>query len=84
MGTYTTWLKSDGPAGGMMPMPPIEGAPSHWLVYWAVTEVADAHARALTLGAKSMVSPVDFGGGIMSVLMDPQGAAFALVAFRKA
>ena len=84
MGTYTTFLKADGPAGGMMPMPAGTGAPSHWLVYWAVTDVAASHAQAVALGAKSFVPPTDFGGGIMSVLADPGGAMFALVAFRSA
>lgn len=82
MGTYTTWLKSDGPAGGMMPMPAEAPAPSHWLAYWAVADVPSAHAKATGLGAKTFVPPTDFGGGIMAVMADPQGAAFALVAFR--
>jgi predicted enzyme related to lactoylglutathione lyase len=84
MGTYTTWLKSDGPAGGMMPMPAEAPAPSHWLGYWAVEDVAAAHAKALGLGGRSFVPPTDFGGGTMAVLADPQGAVFALVQFRPA
>ena len=83
MGTYTTFMKSDGPAAGMLPMPSGTGAPSHWLVYWAVADVAMAYAKATTLGAKSFVPPTDFGGGMMAVLADPQGAMFALVAFRQ-
>jgi len=84
MGTYTTFLKSDGPAGGMLPMPAAAGAPSHWLVYWAVANVAAADAEALVLGGRSYVPPTDFGGGTMAVLADPQGAMFALVSFRQA
>lgn len=84
MGTYTTFLKSDGPAGGMMPMPAGVGAPSHWLVYWAVADVAAAHAQATSLGAKSFVPPMDYGGGTMAVMADPQGAMFALMAARPA
>lgn len=82
-GVYTTWMKSDGPAGGMMAMPPgAEGAPSHWLVYWAVTDTRASHEKAVSLGAKSFVPPTDIPGmGSFAVLQDPQGVIFALVAF---
>jgi uncharacterized protein len=80
--TYTTWLKSDGAAGGMMAMPPgvPAEAPSHWLTYFTVASVDDSHARALSLGAASYVPPTDIAGGMrFSVLGDPQGAMFALL-----
>lgn len=82
-GTYTTWLKSDGPAGGMMAMPPgAEGAPSHWLVYWAVADARAAHAKAASLGAVTFVPPTDIPGmGTFAVLQDPQQVVFALVSF---
>jgi uncharacterized protein len=82
-GVYTTWMKSDGPAGGMMAMPPgAEGAPSHWLVYWAVADTRAAHTKAASLGAKTFVPPVDIPGmGTFAVLQDPQGVVFALVSF---
>lgn len=64
-------------------MPAGAGAPSHWLVYWAVTDVAKAHAKATALGAKSFVPATKFDGGVMAVLADPQGAMFALVTFRQ-
>ena len=80
--TYTTWLKSDGPAGGMMPMPidvPAE-APSHWLTYFVVPEVDAAHAQAVALGARSLVPPSQIpGGGGFAVLCDLQGAAFGIM-----
>lgn len=80
-GAYTTWLRADGPAGGMMPMPPGAG-PSHWLIYWAVADTRASHAKAESLGAKAMVPPMDIPGmGTFSVLQDPQGAFFALVTF---
>jgi uncharacterized protein len=79
--TYTTWLKSDGMAGGMMPLP-MPGIPSHWLTYFAVANVDETHAKATSLGAITYVSPTDIPGmGRFSVLGDPQGAGFALVRF---
>jgi predicted enzyme related to lactoylglutathione lyase len=81
-GFYTTWLKADGPAGGMMPMPKAAPAPSHWLPYFAVANVDTAVATATSLGALTYVPPLDIPGmGRFSVLADPQGAAFAVVTF---
>jgi hypothetical protein len=80
--SYTTWLKADGPAGGMMPMPPgtPAEAPAHWLSYFTVASVDEAHAKAVRLGAKSWVAPSDVPGGPrFAVLSDPQGAMFGLM-----
>ena len=81
-GEYTTWLKADGPAGGMMQMPPGTQGPSHWLTYFAVTDVDATTAKAQSLGAQTYLPPTDIPGtGRFSVLADGQGAAFALVKF---
>lgn len=81
-GFYTTWLKSDGPAGGMMAMPKESPAPSHWLPYFAVTNVDAATKKAASLGATTYVPPTDIPGtGRFAVLADPQGATFAVVTF---
>ncbi len=82
-GSYTTWLKADGPAGGMMAMPPGAGPmPSHWLSYFAVTNVDASAEKAASLGARTHVPPTDIPGtGRFAVLGDPQGAVFALVSF---
>jgi len=83
-GAYTTWLKSDGPAGGMMPMPKDVPAPSHWLPHFAVTSVDASATKAGSLGAQTFVPPTDIPGtGRFAVLADPQGAMFALVKFDK-
>lgn len=82
-GEYTMWLKADGPAGGMMAMPPqAAGAPSHWLPYFAVTNVDEAAKKGASLGAATYVPPTDIPNvGRFAVLADPQGAAFAVVTF---
>jgi len=84
-GHYTTWLKADGPAGGMMAMPPMPGSepmPSHWLPYFAVTDVDASTAKAVSLGGKTHMPPTDIPDtGRFSVVADPQGAAFALIKF---
>ena len=85
-GNYTTWLKADGPAGGMMAMPPgtPAAAPAHWLPYFAVTSVDATAQKAGSLGAKTFVPPTDIPGtGRFAVFADPQGAVFAIITFTK-
>jgi predicted enzyme related to lactoylglutathione lyase len=66
---------------GVMPRPPAMPAevPDHWLVYFGV-ESADASAeQAKKLGATVAVEPTDIPNvGRFAVLLDPQGAAFAI------
>jgi predicted enzyme related to lactoylglutathione lyase len=81
-GTYTTFLKADGMAGGMMAMPPGEKMPAHWLPYFASADVDATAKKAGSLGAQTYVPPTDIPGvGRFAVLADPQGATFALIKF---
>ena len=68
--------------GGMMPLPPGTGAPSHWLVYFGSDSVDDDASRIVELGGTVMVEPSDVPGGRIAVAQDPQGAVFALFAGR--
>ncbi len=68
--------------GGMMPLPPGTGAPSHWLVYFGSENVDDDASRIAELGGTVMVEPSDVPGGRIAVAQDPQGAVFALFAGR--
>ena len=65
-------------AAELDPNAPAE-TPSHWMVYFAVDDVDAAHRRALDAGAREMVAPLDFPGGRMTILNDPQGAPFGLM-----
>jgi uncharacterized protein len=67
--------------GGVMPrhgdMP--ADVPDHWLVYFGADDVDADAKRAADLGATVIVEPTDIPGtGRFSVLLDPEGAAFAL------
>ena len=77
-GTYTMIGVGEGTGGGMMknPMP---GAPSAWLAYVMVDDVAASTKKAKSLGATVLkdVSEVPQYGWF-SVLQDPTGAVFAL------
>jgi uncharacterized protein len=68
--------------GGMMPLPPGGGAPSHWLVYFGTESVDEDAGRVAELGGTVLVEPSDVPGGRIAVAQDPQGAVFALFAGR--
>jgi predicted enzyme related to lactoylglutathione lyase len=68
-------------AAGMMAIGPDWGpVPSHWAVYFAVSDCDASVAKATKDGAEVRVPPRDIPDvGRFSVLMDPQGAAFSII-----
>jgi predicted enzyme related to lactoylglutathione lyase len=68
--------------GGMMPLPPGPGAPSHWLVYFGIDDIDAAAEQIGAAGGTVMVPVTDVPGGQILVAQDPQGAIFALWAGR--
>ena len=62
----------------MNPMVPA-GVPSYWQVYFNVDDVDASHRTAVEAGARELLAPMDFPGGRMSILSDPQGASFGLM-----
>jgi predicted enzyme related to lactoylglutathione lyase len=77
-GSYTMIGVGDGTGGGMMKHP-VPGAPSTWLAYVLVDDVAAATKKAKSLGAtvKKDVTEV-MGMGSFSIIADPTGAALGL------
>ena len=63
----------------MSPMVPAE-TPSYWLVYFTVSDVDASYRTALDAGAREVLSPIDFPGGRLAIIADPQGATFGLMA----
>jgi predicted enzyme related to lactoylglutathione lyase len=66
---------------GVMPRPDTMPAevPDNWLVYFGVDDVDAELERAQGLGASVAVAAMDIPGtGRFAVLLDPQGAAFAI------
>jgi len=70
--------KSIAGATEINPMVPAE-TPNYWLVYFTVSDVDATHRKALDAGGRELLSPVDFPGGRMAIVSDPQGAAFGLM-----
>jgi predicted enzyme related to lactoylglutathione lyase len=79
---YTDWEVDGWPVAGMVAMderwPP--GYPAHWIPYFWVSDCDGSAARAVELGARTRVPPSDMENGRFSVLTDPTGARFAVLA----
>jgi len=54
--------------------------PPNWMVYFAVADVDATASKAAELGGQIYVPPMDMAVGRMSVMADPQGATFAVIA----
>lgn len=63
---------------GAMAMPPgvPQGAPSSWMVYFAVGDCDAAMAKATELGGSVFLPAMDMGTGRFGGLVDPTGAMF--------
>jgi predicted enzyme related to lactoylglutathione lyase len=86
MGKYLLWGRGGKQLGGMMTTPKDMKAPDgravppSWMYYVTTADLDAALARAKAKGARVLNGPMEVPGGQRIVqLMDPQGAAFALV-----
>ncbi len=84
MGLYQIFTTGEAQAGGMMTKP--ADMPGHsWLFYFNVPEIQAAAARVRQAGGQIIHGPQPVPGGAWILNgIDPQGAAFALVAPPKA
>jgi len=80
---YTYLNNAGSDFGGMLKMgPEWEGVPSHWMNYLQVDDCYAIANRAKELGGSICVPPHPIPNvGLFSVLTDPQGAAFSIIAF---
>src|SRR4029077_5136350 len=78
---YTEFEIDGHSVGGATEMPDMvpAGTPNYWLVYFNADDVDATHRAAIEAGGHEFVAPLDFPGGRMSILADPQGAAFGLL-----
>ena len=78
---YTLFNNGDRGAGGMYQITPEMGnIPPHWLVYFAVDDCDAKVQKATELGAQVMKPADDIPGvGRFAIMLDPQGAAFAII-----
>jgi predicted enzyme related to lactoylglutathione lyase len=78
-GRYWVIKGPDGSNGGMMPSP-TEGMPPFWQPYFAVESLEAAQAKVRELGGRVLMDPVPVPSGAFVPVLDPQGAAFSLLA----
>jgi predicted enzyme related to lactoylglutathione lyase len=80
MGTYQLFATGDLSVGGMMNCPAAQRPPS-WTYYVNVEEINTCVARVKAAGGQVINGPMQVpGGSWIANCLDPQGAAFAVVA----
>ena len=79
-GVYTMFRRAgETDSAGLMQKPPDAPGPTAWLTYIATDDVDATVEKAGTLGASTLMAPMDIPGvGRIAVLADPTGAAFGL------
>ena len=83
MGTYATLKLGGDMVGGMLDMAGRgvpEEIPAHWQVYFAVENTDATVEQAKQGGGNVMVEPMEVPAGRFSILTDPHGASFAVIA----
>ncbi len=76
--TYTMVGVGDGTGGGMM-QHPMPGAPSFWLSYVLVDDIAAATKKVKALGGTVMKDKTEVPGmGWLAIIVDPTGAHLGL------
>jgi uncharacterized protein len=82
-GIYLIFGSNGVQRGGMYIKPPDNPGPPSWLPYANVPDADEGYALALSTGAKGTVPPMDVpDGGRIANVIDPSGAAFAVVDMR--
>ena len=77
---YVEWHLGENAVGGMLPTKAPPEVPAFWLPYFAVEDCDAAVEKAKALGGTVHVPPMDIERvGRFSVLVDGQGAAFAVI-----
>ena len=81
-GVYTQFKLNDMITGAMHKLTPEQegqNVPPHWGLYITVADADAATEKAVELGGRALMGPMDiFDAGRMSVLTDPQGATFCI------
>jgi uncharacterized protein len=84
MGTYRLFSNGGDPIGGMMTRDPKNSPAPFWLHYFNVDDIDAAAARVQEKNGQVLMGPHEVPGGQWIILgLDPQGAMFALVGYKK-
>jgi uncharacterized protein len=74
-----TIIKTGGDIGGGIMQHPMPGAPTLWIPYISVDDLAAATKKALALGGQLIKDVTEVPGmGSFTIILDPTGAAIGL------
>jgi len=79
---YAVWKNGDDQVAGMLEMDDDQwkGISPHWMIYFQVADANAAAERVAELGGSVLVAPFDSPYGRISVLRDPTGGTFSVIA----
>jgi uncharacterized protein len=78
--TFITCSIDGKPVAGMVHMSAAwQDTPSHWMPYFAVSDVDETAMLADGLGGQTVVAPHDISAGRLAVLRDPLGALLTII-----
>jgi predicted enzyme related to lactoylglutathione lyase len=84
LGTYRIFNNGGAAVGGMMTRDPKNSPAPFWLYYFNVEDIDDAAERIKEKSGQVLMGPHEVPGGQWIILgLDPQGAMFALVGYKK-
>lgn len=81
---YTIFKVGERPVAGLISLPPeAHQAPTAWMGYITVEDIAQAVEKAKSLGAKVCRDITPLPMGTFAVIADPQGGVFGLWQFKE-
>lgn len=79
---YRLWMRNGEMIAGLME-PPEPDIPTCWTIYFGTADSAASSHRAVQLGGRVLKETFPTPGGDVTVLQDPQGGVFSVLAMRE-
>ena len=79
---YRLWMRNGEMIAGLME-PPEPDIPTCWTIYFGTADSAVSSHRAVQLGGRVLKETFPTPGGDVTVLQDPQGGVFSVLAMRE-
>ena len=75
------WLANGRPIAGLLPRPPAmpKEIPPYWDVFFEVADPAATVEKAVRLGGRNLMPPIDIPHGRIAVFGDPAGTVFSVI-----
>jgi uncharacterized protein len=78
---HREWLANGRPIAGLLPRPPAmpKEIPPYWDVFFEVADLAATVEKAVRLGGRNLMPPIDIPHGRIAVFGDPAGTVFSVI-----